>query len=63
MGEIDDTSIDGKLWWLARRAKRIGVVAGYLWLYENGFGHRVPEEIRKKIEDAKLKDVFKKKEL
>jgi transcriptional regulator with XRE-family HTH domain len=27
---------------------------GYLWLYENGFKHRVPQEVRAEIENAKL---------
>lgn len=39
-------------------AKRFGIERGYVWLYENGFGHRVPEQVKEKIEDAKLKDAF-----
>ena len=35
-------------------AERIKVSVGWVWLYENGFKHRVPEEIREKIEDGKL---------
>lgn len=31
------------------RAKEIGVEAGYLWLYENGFAYRVPAKVRDKI--------------
>lgn len=27
---------------------------GWVWLYHNGFGYRVPKEIREKIEEAKL---------
>ena len=40
-------------------AKRFGIERGYVWLFENGFEHRVPEEVREKIENAKLKDAFK----
>jgi len=40
-------------------AKRLGIERGYVWLFENGFERRVPEEVRKRIEDEKLKDVFK----
>lgn len=37
-------------------AQRMKVEAGYLWLYHNGFAHRVPAPIRDKIaeyEDSK----------
>ena len=40
-------------------AKRFGIERGWVWLFENGFERRVPEEIKKKIEDEKLKDAFK----
>jgi len=40
-------------------AKRLGIERGYVWLFENGFERRVPEEVRKRIEDEKLKDAFK----
>ncbi len=40
-------------------ARRFGIERGYVWLFENGFEHRVPEEVREKIENAKLKDAFK----
>lgn len=36
-------------------ARRTGVEAGWLWLYENGFGYRIPEQVKERIEDAKLK--------
>lgn len=39
-------------------AKRFGIERGYVWLFENGFRHRVPERVKEKIEDAKLKDAF-----
>ena len=39
-------------------SRRFGIERGYVWLYENGFEHRVPEQVKKKIEDAKLKDAF-----
>ncbi|MBA7689584.1 hypothetical protein ES703_98092 [subsurface metagenome] len=39
-------------------ARRFGIERGYVWLYENGFEHRVPEEVKEKIENAKLKDAF-----
>lgn len=35
------------------RAKKMGVEPGYLWLYENGFKHRVPEGVQIKIENVK----------
>ncbi len=37
-------------------ARKMGVEAGYLWLYHNGFAYRVPAEVRDKIaeyEDTK----------
>ena len=40
-------------------AKRLGIERGWVWLFENGFERRVPEEIKKRIEDEKLKDAFK----
>ena len=43
-------------------ARRFGIERGYVWLFERGFKRRVPEEAREKIEDAKLKDAFKRKE-
>lgn len=39
-------------------ARRFGIERGYVWLFENGFEHRVPEQVKQKIEDAKLKDAF-----
>ena len=30
-------------------AQRIGVEIGWLWLYHNGFAHRVPPQVRDKI--------------
>ena len=39
-------------------AKRFDIERGYVWLFENGFEHRVPEEVKEKIENAKLKDAF-----
>jgi len=39
-------------------AKRFGIERGYVWLYENGFRYRVPEQVKEKIENAKLKDAF-----
>ena len=39
-------------------AKRLGIERGYVWLFENGFEHRVPEKVKEKIENAKLKDAF-----
>ena len=66
MNEIDalmeEVIEDAKILELQERAESIGIEAGWLWLYENGFGHRVPEEVKEKIEDAKLKDAFKRKE-
>lgn len=39
-------------------SSRYGIERGWVWLYENGFGHRVPEQVKEKIEDAKLRDAF-----
>lgn len=36
---------------------------GWVWLYHNGFGYRVPKEIREKIEEAKLPAVDPESEL
>lgn len=33
-----------------------GIDHGWVWLYENGFKRRVPQEIRGEIEAAKLRD-------
>lgn len=33
-----------------------GIDRGWVWLYENGFKRRVPQEIRGEIEAAKLRD-------
>jgi len=35
-------------------AASIGVEPGWVWLYENGFKHRVPPRVRERIEDGKL---------
>ena len=35
-------------------AKKYGIEVGYVWLHENGFKKRVPQEAQKKIEDGKL---------
>ena len=40
-------------------AKRLGIERAWVWLFENGFEWRVPEEVRKRIEDEKLKDALK----
>jgi len=40
-------------------SRRVGVERGYVWLYENGFEWRVPEEVRQRIENEKQKDAFK----
>lgn len=35
---------------------KYGIDHGWVWLYENGFKRRVPQEIRGEIEAAKLKN-------
>jgi len=40
-------------------AKRSGIERGWVWLFENGFERRVPEEVKKRIEDEKLEDALK----
>jgi len=35
-------------------ASKYGIERGYVWLYENGFRHRVPLEAQLKIADGKL---------
>jgi len=39
-------------------SRRVGIERGYVWLYENGFEWRVPEEVREKIENEKKRDAF-----
>jgi len=39
-------------------SRRVGIERGYVWLYENGFKQRVPEEVRERIENEKQKDAF-----
>jgi len=33
-----------------------GIERGWVWLYENGFKRRVPQEIRGEIEEARLRN-------
>lgn len=33
-----------------------GIERGWVWLYENEFKHRVPQEVRGEIETAKMRD-------
>ena len=35
---------------------RHGIERGWIWLYENGFRRRVPQEVRGEIETAKLRN-------
>lgn len=32
-----------------------GIERGWVWLYENGFNHRVPQEVKGEIEAAKMR--------
>ena len=51
---MEDTYTASELWWLKRQAERLGVDWGWLWLHKNGFAHRVPAEIREKIEGKEI---------
>jgi len=35
-------------------SSKYGIEPGWVWLYENGFKHRIPLDIQGKIEDGKL---------
>ena len=35
---------------------RHGIEVGWIWLYENGFKRRVPQEVREEIETSKMRD-------
>lgn len=39
-------------------ATRLDVEVGWVWLYENGYPDRVPQRVKKKIEDSKLEADF-----
>ena len=41
--------LESKIRWYFVLAARMGVEGGWLWLYHNGFAHRVPIEARDKI--------------
>ena len=41
--------LDAKIRYYIILAHRMKVEAGYLWLYHNGFAHRVPAPARDKI--------------
>jgi len=37
-------------------ASRHGIERGWIWLFENGFKRRVPQEVRGEIETAKMRN-------
>jgi len=37
-------------------SSRYGIERGWIWLYENGFKRRVPQEVREEIEVAKMRN-------
>ncbi len=45
----DKKILEAKVKYYFILAKRMGVEGGYLWLYHNGFAHRVPAPVRDKI--------------
>lgn len=53
--QSDERILEAKINRYKARARKIGVEVAWLWLCENGFAHRVPEEARLEIEEAELK--------